>query len=370
MKRLVYSLALACFFIFSGAEAQEKGAAAARPAAAAFNAKLEEWKSVLKDLRKVKTQFSLGGEEERKKFQEQWDQLIAKGNQLLPDLRQKGLAAYQEAPNEDAQLARFLAKMAADAAATDDYGTGYAIAQVMLENNSDLKELWSAAALGAFINNDYAKAEEYFKKGDEAKAIDGKAKEMELHLADYKKLWENEEAIRKAEAEKDDLPRVKLETSKGTIVVELFENEAPNTVANFISLVEKGFYNGLTFHRVLPNFMAQGGCPKGDGTGGPEYNIPCECYQENYRRHFAGTLSMAHAGRDTGGSQFFLTFVPTPNLNGRHTAFGRVIEGMDVLAKIQRRDPQGSPPLPTPDKIVKATVVRKRDHAYEPKKAE
>jgi cyclophilin family peptidyl-prolyl cis-trans isomerase len=159
-----------------------------------------------------------------------------------------------------------------------------------------------------------------------------------------------------------------------TIVIELFENEAPETVGNFVSLVEKKFYDGLTFHRVLPNFMAQGGDPDGNGGGSPGYSIYCETGKPNARKHFRGTLSMAHAGKDTGGSQFFLTFRPTPHLNpGKpevspgHTVFGRVIEGMDVLPKLQRRDPQALNP-PPPDKIVKAEVIRKRNHAYEPNK--
>jgi cyclophilin family peptidyl-prolyl cis-trans isomerase len=192
-------------------------------------------------------------------------------------------------------------------------------------------------------------------------------------LPDQKKAWAKEQEIRQAEAAADDLPRVKFETTKGEIVIELFENEAPQSVANFISLVEKknekgqGYYDGLTFHRVLPGFMAQGGDPTGDGSGGPGYEVYCECYNENARQHFRGSLSMAHGGRDTGGSQFFLTFKPTIHLNGKHTAFGRVIEGLDVLAKLQRRDPTRPNP-PTPDKIVKAEVVRKRDHKYEPTK--
>jgi cyclophilin family peptidyl-prolyl cis-trans isomerase len=163
---------------------------------------------------------------------------------------------------------------------------------------------------------------------------------------------------------------VLLKTNKGDIVIELFENEAPKTVGNFVSLVENGFYNGLTFHRVLPGFMAQGGCPDGNGMGGPGYTIPCECNQPNYRRHFRGTLSMAHAGPNTGGSQFFLTFIPTSGLDGKHTAFGRVVDGMDVLAKIQRRDPspQTPRPLPTPDSIIEAKVLRKRPHDYKPTK--
>jgi cyclophilin family peptidyl-prolyl cis-trans isomerase len=113
--------------------------------------------------------------------------------------------------------------------------------------------------------------------------------------------------------------------------------------------------------------MAQGGDPTGTGSGGPGYEIYCECEKPGARQHFRGTLSMAHAGKDTGGSQFFLTFRPTTHLNGRHTAFGRVIEGMDVLAKLHRIDPD-RPASAKPDKIVKAEVVRKRDHQYEPTK--
>jgi cyclophilin family peptidyl-prolyl cis-trans isomerase len=112
--------------------------------------------------------------------------------------------------------------------------------------------------------------------------------------------------------------------------------------------------------------MAQGGDPTGSGSGGPGYHIACECYRDDARHHFRGTLSMAHAGRDTGGSQFFLTFVRTSHLDGKHTAFGRVIEGLDVLSHIQRVDPQ-QPSGVQPDEIVKATVVRKRDHEYQPK---
>jgi peptidyl-prolyl cis-trans isomerase B (cyclophilin B) len=133
----------------------------------------------------------------------------------------------------------------------------------------------------------------------------------------------------------DAMKKAVIETEKGNIVLELFEEDAPNTVANFISLINKGFYNGLTFHRVIPNFVIQGGCPFGDGTGGPGYTIKCEI---NPRKHLTGTLSMAHAGRDTGGSQFFITHSPQPHLDGVHTVFGQVIEGMDVVYAIEEGD--------------------------------
>ncbi len=126
-----------------------------------------------------------------------------------------------------------------------------------------------------------------------------------------------------------------IETDKGNIVLELFEDDAPNTVANFEKLINDGFYNGLKFHRIISNFMIQGGCPVGNGTGGPGYKIKCEI---NPRKHQKGTLSMAHAGKDTGGSQFFITHSPQPHLDGVHTVFGQVIEGMDVVNKMKQGD--------------------------------
>lgn len=117
----------------------------------------------------------------------------------------------------------------------------------------------------------------------------------------------------------------KISTNKGDIWIKLFPEEAPNTVANFAHLAKTSFYNNLNFHRVIPGFMAQGGCPHGTGTGGPDWAIPCET-DKNTSIHRRGTLSMAHAGPNTGGSQFFITFVATPHLDGVHTVFGAIEE--------------------------------------------
>lgn len=118
----------------------------------------------------------------------------------------------------------------------------------------------------------------------------------------------------------------KVSTSKGDIWLKLLPDEAPNTVANFAHLANTGFYNDLSFHRVIPGFMAQGGCPQGNSTGGPDWAIACET-ATNTSKHTRGTLSMAHAGQpDTGGSQFFITFSPTPHLDGVHTVFGVIQE--------------------------------------------
>jgi cyclophilin family peptidyl-prolyl cis-trans isomerase len=130
----------------------------------------------------------------------------------------------------------------------------------------------------------------------------------------------------------------RFKTERGEIVCELFAADAPLTVENFANLARAGFYDGTTFHRVIPGFMAQGGDPTGTGTGGPGYSFGDELSVK--RRHDGpGVLSMANAGPNTNGSQFFLTFGPTPHLDGRHTVFGRVTSGLDVLSSIRERDP-------------------------------
>ncbi|TVX92838.1 peptidylprolyl isomerase [Paenibacillus agilis] len=123
----------------------------------------------------------------------------------------------------------------------------------------------------------------------------------------------------------------------GNVVIELFDQEAPGTVANFEKLANEGFYNGLTFHRVIKDFVAQGGCPHGTGTGGPGYTIKCET-AGNTHKHVRGALSMAHAGKDTGGSQFFICYAPFPHLDGVHTVFGQVTEGMELVDQIKQGD--------------------------------
>lgn len=128
-----------------------------------------------------------------------------------------------------------------------------------------------------------------------------------------------------------------INTEKGRMVLDLYPGEAPGTVANFAKLARSGFYDGLTFHRVIPNFVVQGGCPRGDGTGGPGYTIKCET-DNNPHRHVRGSLSMAHAGRDTGGSQFFICHSPQSHLDGVHTVFGQVTEGFDVLDGLRQGD--------------------------------
>lgn len=150
------------------------------------------------------------------------------------------------------------------------------------------------------------------------------------------------EKLKIYEINKDEMAKIKfaiIKTEKGDMICELFPDEAPQNVLNFATLARSGFYKGLTFHRVIPNFVIQGGCPYGTGTGGPGWRIKCECDNQKHK-HLRGTLSMAHAGRDTGGSQFFVCHSAQPHLNGVHTVFGQVIndEGLNVLDAIKAGD--------------------------------
>lgn len=130
-----------------------------------------------------------------------------------------------------------------------------------------------------------------------------------------------------------------IKTEKGNMKVEFYDIDAPNTVANFVKLAKDGFYNGLDFHRVIPDFVIQGGCPEGTGVGGPGYKIDCELTGEN-QYHDRGVLSMAHAGRNTGGSQFFICHSRnnTSHLDRQHTCFGKVVEGLEVIDDIRQGD--------------------------------
>ena len=135
------------------------------------------------------------------------------------------------------------------------------------------------------------------------------------------------------------MSKVKISTDRGDMIAELYDDTTPITVKNFTDLISKGFYNGLNFHRVIPNFVVQGGCPNGTGTGGPGYKIECEVTAPN-QYHDRGVLSMAHAGRNTGGSQFFICHSRqgTQHLDGNHTCFGKVVEGVEVIDMIRQGD--------------------------------
>ncbi|MDX1964051.1 MAG: peptidylprolyl isomerase [Pirellulales bacterium] len=336
-----------------------------------FQMVYSKWKELLGQLSKLQAEYQVAGPADKPALEAKFNPILEEARKLQPTVLKSAEGAIAANPG-NIEIANFLLFVASRELDQEHYSEAWRLAQ-LLKNATfpDERFLMFLAQLGGQVNEFESSAAALQALAKDPK-IAKKVPQIEERFAEmqkYSSMWAKELKIREAEAKADDLPRVKLSTTKGDIVIELFENEAPNTVANFINLIEKKFYDGLIFHRVLPGFMAQGGDPKGDGTGGPGYSINCETKNPQARMHFRGTLSMAHAGPNTGGSQFFITFVPTGQLDNVHTAFGRVIEGWDVLDNLQRIDPDR--PFPPelgikPDKIVTATVVRKRNHEYTP----
>ncbi len=346
---------------------------AAGNAADAFNQKFDQWVGLLERLRSIQAEYKVAKPELRTGLEQEFNTKLKEAQDLYPQMVSGAEAAYKAKP-DDKRLTDFVMGMAMQAYEEGRYEEAIRLAELVIQHDPRNPEIYHLAGQAAFELTRLDLTEKYLTKAKEELTRQKKEFHGEAMLADLareRELWEVEKAARERDAKPAGdplaLPRVKLKTTKGDVIVELYENDAPNTVANFISLVEDGYYDGTPFHRVIANFMAQGGDPTGTGTGGPGYKIPCECYGPNPRMHFRGTLSMAHSGRDTGGSQFFLTFKPTRHLDNLHTAFGRVVEGMDVVDQFTRRTPD-SPGAGEPDKIISATVLNKRDHEYKPRK--
>lgn len=370
--------------LVSGSLAQESGkpkskAATADPAATLrdpaqaatdFDEAFAQWKEMLAKLRDLRLKWATTRPNERKPIEDEYQALVKQAEELEPSLIAAAEAAVATGSEKKTEAGKFLAEQLKYEVERDNYESALPIARVLIEHGYENPRIYNYGGMAAFCTNHFDEAEKWLKEGDKHAVLDVMQKQFLQHLDEFRDLWTQEEKLREAEAQADDLPRVLLKTNKGDLVVELFENEAPNTVANFLTLTEKGFFDGTEFHRVVPHFMAQGGDPKNDGTGGPDYTIPDEQKLPEHRNHFRGSLSMANTGRpNSGGSQFFLMFLPAGHLDGKHAVFGRVIEGLDVLAKIQRNRTQSAqgqeePTGDKPDKIISAKVLRKRPHEY------
>ena len=370
-------------------ELTEEQCIALGPANAAFHEAFKAWREMLKELRALKLEYQQAKPDRMVEIEKQYTEKVAEGTKKQPELTVLAFNAFEETPYKNPFVIMHLLGLIDWESQRENYEQVVEIFQKLEKHGvpETHKVLYAIAGLAAFKSMQFELAdkwlriasEEKFPGKDESLLLsyieqiddDNRSNAMLLSIMPMlQKNWEKEQEIRKREEAETDPekqnPQVLLKTNKGDIVLELFEDDAPNSVASFISLVNKGFYKDVVFHRVLPNFMAQGGDPTGTGSGGPGYTFDCECYKPDYRRHFRGTISMANAGPNTNGSQFFLTFVPTAMLDGRHTAFGRIISGMDVLSDITRVDPEKEN-QPEPDKILEAKVLRSRPHEYVPK---
>ncbi len=369
----------------SAARAQDETAEGEAPAKPALKVVVdggdedpsEKWKSLLarrlaifEQLQGLKKKFEAAAtSDEKRTVRDQYVDLIREFEvEIYPDMIDLAAAVYEK-NDGDLDAGEIVMKEAFN---NNDFDRSAEISSKLLAADRKTKDVLSMGAVSQFALHNFEQASAIFAEAQKVNRLDLRYGTYIDAATKYQELWKTEQELRdKEDALEGDaaLPRIQYETTKGNIVFELFEDHAPNTVANTISLVEGGKYDGIGFHRVINGFMAQGGDPNtldddptNDGYGGPGYSIKCECFKEGTRMHFRGSLSMAHSGPDTGGSQFFITHLPTDWLNARtepekggHTVFGRVIEGMKVAASLRKGD-----------KITKATVLRKRPHEYKP----
>ncbi|TWT47443.1 putative bifunctional phosphatase/peptidyl-prolyl cis-trans isomerase [Botrimarina hoheduenensis] len=380
------SLALALGGTAWGQNAPASGGAAApvgaADPAAAFQQAVADYKQAIRSIEKLRTEHQGASAERQAQINSELQTQIASTQAKVDAMLSSALEAFRAAPMADPEVTKLLVaavehQMVGRGAegGGDDYEAALPVIEALVDAGHERTELPLWGAFAAVVTNQFDLADKFAAVVEERKTLQTSPGTTEAaqdtfdnairYLKErdrFRARWEAESKIQAQDAAADNLPRVLLTTSKGDVVIELFEDQAPIATANFLTLAKDGFYDGVVFHRVLPRFMAQGGDPTGTGSGGPGYAIACECARPDARKHFRGTLSMAHAGRNTGGSQFFLCFVPTEHLDGRHTAFGRVVEGFGVLADLNRVDPNG--PSPPADKILSAKVLRDRGHSY------
>ncbi|WP_164100494.1 peptidylprolyl isomerase [Candidatus Laterigemmans baculatus] len=373
------------------ARAPEAGAeAAAEPTLdveveqAAYRDAIGAWRETIGKMQEAALRFHNGTEATEEQYLTQYRELSEQGREEFDRAVRAATRLLAHDPRRDSEYAEFLFAAARYRFDRDWYElTGEAaealIAAGMTESAEE-RRLHEIAGVSFWATNRFERAAEHLQKAIEIGFIDPKHRQLVDSVSDYQQRWEREQQFRQEARQRDDLPQVRITTSRGDMVVELFEDQAPNTVANFISLVEQGFYEGLTFHQVIASQIAMSGDPAGDASGSAGYRIADEGEDEDARDTFRGSLVMAkiadprsRTGQtlpNSASSQFFFTFMPLPWVNREHTVFGRVIDGAGTLAALTRVDPTAKKEEEeheaVPDRILRMEVLRKRPHDYQP----
>ncbi len=360
-------------------DAGQQGSSGGQSAASQeFDQLFVQWREKLDAMRKLQVEYKRALPAEQNGMEQQFAQLLTEATEMSVRLQSLVEEAYVANP-ADPDKEEFLISMAYAKYKQDKFEESLRLCKVLLNTQTDVRGgVLDLTAQNEYLLNNYDEAQRLIAEAETElnkvqRPLAAETQAMRTNLEADRAAWQEELAFQQADAtpegDPNALPRVELETTKGKIVIELFENEAPNTVANFITLVRNGTYNGTPFHRVIEGFMAQGGDPNGDGTGDAGYKIPFESNKEPYRKHFRAAVAMAHGpqSKDTGGTQFYIVYRRTGSrhLDGEHTVFGRVIEGMDAATDFARPAPGSrDPTIENPDRILTATVLNARDHEY------
>ena len=350
-------------------------------AARRFERATDRWRDSLKEITRVKVYYAISKPSEKTEYVEKWTKAIDEHFDALKEVHITGADAYAANYQPLVELEGFLLKLAKHDLTNGRNELAFELLDDLNLAGCEAPELGSLLGNAALFSNHFPEARVAMRREREKGMLGPAGAGWMSQIDKIVAAWDLEQALRAKEAEADDLPRVLLHTSQGDIVIELFENEAPDTVGNFIHLVEQGFYDGLQFFHVERSVVAQTGCPQNSGKGSPGYSIYCECFQPNHRERFAGSVAMAKMASskegepapNTAGSQFFIDARPAPSLGeSQFTVFGRVIEGLQRVSRLQIKgdDDEETPSQSLPDWIISAKVLRKRPHKYVPNKVQ
>ncbi|MBX7075283.1 MAG: peptidylprolyl isomerase [Pirellulales bacterium] len=359
---LVWCVCAATVVAARGAE--ENAASDATPAAS-FEAEQAKWTEAVDKLREIDAMYRHSNEQQRVKLRADYSASLDQANALLKEMLPSIIAAYNANPQESkaTDFLRSIARLSFDG---DRFEQALELARLLARDHRDDAVALSVAGHAAWELELLDEARQHWERAIDLGSLDAQGQRLYESLSERRAVLDAEQALQQKDATADNLPQVLLHTTRGDIVLELYEDDVPNTVANFISLVEDGFYDELEFYRVAAGLGAFGGSPSNDGVGGPGHEILMEKGLRGDRPHVHGAISMTPITATTNGSQFFLTLRPSAaqRLDGKQTVFGRVVEGIDVLERFHRVDAKSKKTIFEPERIITATVQRKRDHDY------
>lgn len=351
------------------------------PQAKEYQAAFEAYRAAIADLdgvhvrQQLTTDFST---DSQIKFLTQWADAIDQGQKTLAKWVEKGGELFATDPVKYQSMGASLREMLLADVERDRFDHWPSASKALVQNSASFdEELWRAAGLVALAHCDFDFLETCWGKlKSEGKLLNNEGAYLS-DIGTMRERWARELEFRKKEAEKNDNPQVEFLTTKGRIVVELYEDSAPNAVNSFIYLVEKKYYDNKNFFRVEKHLCAQTGCEKGDGTGDAGYQFKSETDLPNHRHHFRGSLAVAlgadatgRVNSDSSGAQFYMSFMTLPFLDNTYTVFGRVVHGMPSLGLFRvmnlANEEERKEGKKRPDLILSARVIRKRDHSYVP----
>ena len=329
------------------------------PALAEFEAAFAQWKEFNGTLRDFQRRFAASNREGKQRLLDTGDALSEEGLDITARLLAATETAITIAPDNPRvrQLVGIFATACKDA---DRYEDCLRLCRLLISTGKARSEVYAVAIDSAVESGRLDVAEKLFQQAQENQGLESLTASVLRNAIDtWRSKLDREIALDERGLPPRLRPRVLLATTRGDIVIELYEDQVPNTVANFIRLVDSGFYNNLSFFRVVSGFGAIAGCPNDDGTGNAGFEIDNEQRPSTQRQHVRGAVSMISTPRETAGSQFFITLKPSQcvRLDDRQTVFGRVVEGMDVVSRLRRVDPKSTTEGTRPDRIIEARVI-------------